>query len=93
MKSGKAWLMLECCKCCRNILIFFGHCLFMKSVFSLLVYLARSKTIITFVFQHAEKMITLLEKRTFSENGSSQLVKEKTTYIHFCDLLEELEGI
>ncbi|CAI8034740.1 G2/M phase-specific E3 ubiquitin-protein ligase [Geodia barretti] len=40
----------------------------------------------------AEKMITLLEKRTFSENGSSQLVKEKTTYIHFCDLLEELEG-
>ena len=28
-----------------------------------------------------------------ARDGSSQLVKEKTTYINFCDLLEELEGI
>ena len=41
----------------------------------------------------AEKLLTLLEKSVFFEDGSSQLVKEMATYIHFCDLLEELEGI
>ena len=29
----------------------------------------------------------------FSESGSSDLVKEQGTYIHFSDFLEELEGI
>ena len=40
----------------------------------------------------AEKVMHLLEKRVYSESGSSNHVKEQGTYIHFCDFLEELEG-
>ena len=37
----------------------------------------------------AEKV---MQKRVYSESGSSNHVKEQGTYIHFCDFLEELEG-
>ena len=33
-----------------------------------------------------------MQKRVYSESGSSNHVKEQGTYIHFCDFLEELEG-
>ena len=42
---------------------------------------------------HVDKLMGLFEKRVFSDEGTSELAKEQSTYIHFSDLLEELEGI
>ena len=40
-----------------------------------------------------DKLMCLFKNRVFSQNGSSELVKEQATYIFFSDFLEELEGM
>ena len=39
-----------------------------------------------------DQIIHLFTKKTFSAEGSNNFQKEKTTYVFFVDLLEELEG-
>ena len=38
-------------------------------------------------------IIGLLEKKVFSDRGSTEFTKEQATYLLFKDLLDELEGI
>jgi hypothetical protein len=40
----------------------------------------------------ADKLMALFEHRVFSQQGSSEHVKEQATYMLFSDFLEELEG-
>ena len=42
---------------------------------------------------YIDYLMHLFENNTFSEAGSSELVKEQSTYMLFRDMLEELEGI
>ena len=38
-------------------------------------------------------MIQVFARKVFSSEGSNDLQREKTTYIYFTDLLEEMEDI
>ena len=40
----------------------------------------------------ADQIMGLIEKKMFSQQGSTEYTKEQATYMHFKDFLDEMEG-